>query len=139
MEVFNVARKKKTRDWFDIQNEYMEMCNMSCRPSKKKLKEGTVIDMDKSVRWNIEQVEKHNKEVEDEVKTLNTKKNKWRDTLREEILEKIVVEADLIDNTKQADLLYQYVMSNFGDFSIQYSFEKMEELVDLFNDVQKLK
>ena len=136
MEVCDMAvRKKPIRDWYDIMIEFKEMNSMSCRPSKKKLKEGTVIDMDKSVRWNIEEVDRHNEGVDLEVKTLNTKKNKWRDSLIQEVLEKIVDEVTSIKNTSQANFLYQYTMNNFGDMSIEYTFDKMQELVDLFNDV----
>lgn len=136
MEVCDMAvRKKPIRDWYDIMIEFKEMNSMSCRPSKKKLKEGTVIDMDKSVRWNIEEVDRHNEEVDLEVKTLNTKKNKWRDSLIQEVLEKIVDEVTSIKSTSQANFLYQYTMNNFDDMSIEYTFDKMQELVDLFNDV----
>ena len=37
------------RDWKEIENSWDNMVSMSCRPINLKLKEGTVIDENKSV------------------------------------------------------------------------------------------
>lgn len=70
-------------DIYDQTNEFVEAyeaaCNMSCLPDPYKFpkyKEGDVIDENKSVKWNREEVAKRIQARNDEVARLNTVKNK---------------------------------------------------------------
>ena len=69
------------RDLYDIKCDLEEMANMSCKPSTTKPKTGDIIDEDKSVKWNREEVVRLQNEYEKEVKELNTAKNKRREKL----------------------------------------------------------
>lgn len=69
-----------------LRSEFKDWQDMSCRPSIiKKLKEGTIIDEEQSVRWNREEVQRRNEEYEKEVKQLNALKNKARDAFYEKL------------------------------------------------------
>ena len=69
--------KTITQKEIDAEQKIYE--EMSCKPSTKRLNENHVIDEEKSVRWNREQVKKHNDALEKEVKELNRKKNAQRE------------------------------------------------------------
>ena len=64
--------------WYSIEADFERWQNMSCTPTLKKLPEGHVFDEDKSVRWNREEVVKHNQAVDNEVANLNKRKNELR-------------------------------------------------------------
>ena len=65
----------------DLDSAYSLYSSMSCKPSAKRYPENYVLDEDKTVRWNREQVKKHNDAVEEEVKRLNSEKNAKREEL----------------------------------------------------------
>ena len=87
-----MSRKKDIRDWTELIDDLEKMCAMPCKPTRHRLKPDTVIDEDKSVKWNREEVQRQNDLYEQEVKDLNTKKNKFRDSLYDEVIEKIADE-----------------------------------------------
>lgn len=60
-------------------DELYKVYDMSCKPTMEKVKKGDIIDEDQSVRWNREEVLRRMKAYDDEVKALNTAKNKARD------------------------------------------------------------
>lgn len=74
---------KKEYTWNDVVAKFFDYYNMSCKPDFKRMKQGTIIDEDKSVRWNKEQVLKNNEDYDKEVARLNTLKNKARDEANE--------------------------------------------------------
>ena len=63
---------------YEIEQAYKKACEMSCRPDASfvKVKTGDVIDEEKSVRWNREEVERLQNAYSEEVKRLNREKNK---------------------------------------------------------------
>ena len=76
----------KNTEFYDIYDQtdefvkaYEAACNISCLPDPYKFpkyKEGDVIDENKSVKWNREEVAKRIQARNDEVARLNTVKNK---------------------------------------------------------------
>jgi hypothetical protein len=83
----NFAKTLNPDSWDNLESKFNAWRNFSCQPTRKKLPEGHVFDEDKSVRWNREQVQKHNQTVDDEVISLNNRKNE----IREEMLAQVVV------------------------------------------------
>ena len=68
-----------TNDSFESLHRLLDETNcMSCKPGPefKKIPVGTVIDEEKSVRWNREEVERIREEYTEEVKRLNRERNK---------------------------------------------------------------
>lgn len=131
-----MPRKKKIiRDWTELIDDLEKMCAMPCKPTRNRLKPDTVIDENKSVKWNREEVQRQNDLYEQEVKDLNTKKNKFRDSLYDEVIEKIADETDLPKDKVESIWFYAYGKSHH--YGIHSVVDTVRELIDLFNDVLK--
>lgn len=130
-----MSRKKDIRDWTELIDDLEKMCAMPCKPTRHRLKPDTVINEDKSVKWNREEVQRQNDLYEQEVKDLNTKKNKVRDSLYDEVIEKIADETDLPKDKVKPIWSYAYAESH--SYGIRSVVSTVEELIDLFNDVLK--
>lgn len=59
--------KKEPESWDAAWNDLDRAFSISCKPTAKRVPKGYVFDEDKSVRWNAEQVESHNVEIQKEV------------------------------------------------------------------------
>ena len=92
------------RDLFD---ELRDVDNMNCKPTFKRLKDNEVLDEDKSVRWNKEQVQKNHEDYDREVARLNTLKNKERDNVIFQIYKEIQSNVTGLSE-KGAKAIYQY-------------------------------
>lgn len=77
--------KDVVKDWDEIQREFETMEKMSCKPNFRKLPKDWVTDENQSVKWNREQVALNNQNYDKAVAELNTKKNKARDSIMEDI------------------------------------------------------
>ena len=65
-------------DYNKLNDLYKNAYSISCKPDPNKFpryKEGAVIDEDKSVKWNKEEIVKRNKAYQDEVARLNKIRN----------------------------------------------------------------
>ena len=71
----------------DIYKELFATYEMDVRPKTKKVKEGTVIDEDKSVKWNREEVKRLNDAYVEEAR--EALKIDWNAKIRDEIDEYI--------------------------------------------------
>ena len=101
-----MAKEFKDRDCSDILTSWDIMNTMHTRPSYSKLAEGTVIDEEKSVRWNREEVERRNDLREQEIIDLRNAKKGVQDNLEEEIIHKFAKEYDVpIESVKK---IYSY-------------------------------
>ena len=111
---------------YDMANEY---CNFSCTPSNKKYKAGEIIDEEKSVRWNREEVERRNNLRIEEVKRLGLERQllfkNFNESVRQYIVERAGVSSD------NAERIYNYV-HNLGD-SLKDMLDLLDELLYLFN------
>ena len=102
----------------------------SCKSKLRKYKVGEVIDEEKSVRWNREEVERLNKLHEDEVKALNTKKNLLYTTLIKAIKEYIMKNTDVSE--PQATKIWEYLYSHYHAYGIEECLANLNELLLLF-------
>lgn len=132
-------QKKSLRTWDEIRSDVCQMAEMSCRPTQQKVRADHVFDEDKSVKWNREQVELHNAAVLQEVKDLNTKKNKWRDELLEEICDKIVCDLDCRIGHNGAKKIYEYAYEEGHAYGVAEVFIHLDRLIDLFSEVLEVK
>lgn len=92
------------RDLFD---ELRNVDNMNCKPTFKRLKDNEVLDEDKPVRWNKEQVQKNHEDYDREVARLNTLKNKERDEVLSNIYKEIQSNVTGLGE-KGAKAIYRY-------------------------------
>lgn len=122
------------RDLYDIKHDLEVMANMSCKPSWKKPKTDDVIDEDKSVKWNREEVIRLQNAYEDEVKKLNTAKNKRRDDLYKELYKVIRYEIKGI-TINDAQQIFQYAYNKGHSYGYNEVFNKLDELIDLIGKI----
>ena len=123
------------REWYEIREDVKEMANMSCRPTQKRVKPDYIFDEEKSVKWNREQVEKHNASVDEEVKRLNTEKNKMRDTLYQEIYDHIISDLEGKTSKSGAIALFDYAYQEGEEYGVFSVFLKLKELIKLAQKV----
>lgn len=124
------------RDWKEIENSWDNMVSMSCRPINPKLKEGTVIDENKSVKWNREEVERINALRDEELKKLNTAKNLERTKLEEEIVKKLADEGKI--TYAKAKKIYSYAYSQDHSWGLGAVINTAHDLMDFFLEVNSL-
>lgn len=122
------------RDLYDIKCDLEEMANMSCKPSTPKPRTGDVIDEDKSVKWNREEVIRLQNTYEEEVKALNTAKNKRRDDLYKELYKVIRREVKGI-TINDAQQIFQYAYSEGHSYGYNEVFNKLYDIILLISRI----
>lgn len=118
-----------------LQRMMDEVNHLSCKPGPefKKVAVGTILDEDKSVRWNREEVERIREEYTEEVKRLNRERNKKYTEVIEQIVEFISEETGL--SNEKAKILWEFTYGHhhaYGDTLFNY----LEEYCDLYNDLK---
>lgn len=112
---------------YDMANKYI---TFSCKPDFRKFPDITVLDENKSVKWNREQIEILNKKYDDKVKELNTKKNLMYTNLVNGIKEYIIEETKV--SKKQADKIYNYLYDEYCSHGIAECLNHLDDLLELF-------
>jgi len=124
--------KNRTIEIDDLKRLADEWLNFSCKPSIKKMKSDEVIDEDKSVKWNREQVAKNNNEYETQVKNLNTEKNSRLQNFKNGCYEYIIQESGVSED--MAKKIYNYVYRLCKSYGLYTAIEEMDVLLDIFRD-----
>lgn len=119
---------------YDIRKDLEEMANMPCKPNFKKPRIGDIIDEDKTVRWNREEVERLQKLYEEEVKKLNTDKNKRRDSLYEELYKTIKKEVGNI-TIEDAKAIFNYAYEQGHSYGYNEVFSSLDDIMDLVSSI----
>lgn len=117
-------------NWDKIEHDYFAACKISCKPDEQcfpKVKTGTVIDEDKSVRWNREEVERLKTAREEEIKRLNRKKNKAINDATNQVVKLIAKE--LNTSTDKAQILWDFIYNKYHAFGEM--FNHIDEYIDL--------
>lgn len=125
----------KLKSWEEIEDDFRRMNSMSCKPNFTKLPKGWITDENQSVKWNREQVELNNKNYQKAVKELNTKKNKARDNLYEDIYKKIQYEVGYDISRESAIKIWNYAYEeghSCGWINIK---SYLDEIIDLVSDI----
>ena len=120
------------RSYEEIREDFMVMSHMSCKPSMSKPRPNDVIDEDKSVRWNREEVERRMLAYEEEVKRLNKQKNSFRDKLIQEVCETIKKDIKSI-SINDAKRIWEYAYANNDDWV--GVFADVKDLVDIVDSI----
>ena len=119
---------------YEIRKDLEEMANMPCKPNWKKPRTGDVIDEEKSVRWNREEVERLQNAYENEVRKLNTIKNKKRDELYDELYKTIKHEVGNI-TIEDAKAIFNYAYEQEHSYGYNEVFIHLEEIIDLVSNI----
>lgn len=102
----------------------------SCKPSLRKYRIGDVIDEDKSVKWNREEVDRRNVAYAEELNNLNKQKNallnEWVAAVKTYIMEEAKVK-----QTK-ADKIYNYLYTQYHAWGLSEVLDHLDELLELF-------
>ena len=112
-----------------LSNRYTDF---SCKPTCKKYKNGTVLDEDKSVKWNREEVVKRNLLYDDEVKRLNRKKNRMYTELVNLIQKYIIQETNVSDKTSTK--IWNYLYEEYHSYGLTECINHLDDLLELFID-----
>ena len=121
----------------EIYKELFATYDMDVRPKTKKVKEGTVIDEDKSVKWNREEVKRLNDAYVEEARSLRRKRNEKEAKVREELVKAVNAELDKkVSEETVKKMIANVDEQESGEGAINQSIA-MEDLIDLVNSVIK--
>ena len=112
--------------------------NFSCKPDEQefpKYKPGDIIDEDKSVKWNREEIERRINARIDEVKRLQTLRNKL-DNLYEKTVIKILAKEYKI-SIKEASILWRYAYEDSHSSGVTSVYNTFSELADMYEELRK--
>lgn len=112
---------------YAMANEYK---NFSCKPKTSKVKADFVFDENLSVKWNRAEAERQNKQHEEEVKDLNTKKNQLFIDFKQAVKRYIIQETCV--NEKKADKIYNYLYNKYHAYGFEECLANLDELLELF-------
>lgn len=120
-----------------IQKAYEEACNMSTKPGYPKPKDDQIIDEDKSVRWNREEVKRLQEQYEeDRIKLRNNREA--RITIVEHDLF-MYIQQEVKCTYLQAKFLWHYIYERYHHISVNDMFAELEELINLIDDYNDMK
>lgn len=123
---------KSIMTWDEIQSEFDAMRHLSCVPSGIcKVPLNHVFDENKSVKWNKEEVVRHNEEYQAEVARLNTEKNKQREAVVSHIIEKIQEDVRHNLSAKKAKAIWDYAYKSSHAYGFNAIYETLAELIEL--------
>lgn len=125
------------RNLYNITDDLINISKMSCKPTTKRPKTSDIIDEDKSVKWNREEVTRLQNAYDEEAKALYTAKNKRRDKLLKELYEAIRHEVGGI-TINDAKEIFQYVYNRYDSNWIAL-FDGLEEEIDLISGIVNCK
>lgn len=107
--------------------------DISCKPTMEKVRKGDIIDEDKSVKWNREEVERRIKARDDEVKRLNKEKNEACNKARTDLY-KAIKRAIKGISDDSARAIYDYIYEQEDGESMQNHIIAMYDLIDLISN-----
>ena len=119
----------------EIQDEWDRMEQMSCKPSFKKVPNDYVFDENRSVKWNNGQVEQNHLQYENEVKRLNTAKNKTRDEIYTKIYKTIQKEIGKGISLEQTKKIWSFV--NDYSKSNNQRITMLAQMIELCKDIRQ--
>ena len=129
---------KKLTDIHVILESWEMFCkNFSCKPDETefpKYKHGDVIDEDKSVKWNREEIERCINARTKEVKRLQTLRNKL-DNLYEKTVIKILAKEYKI-SIKEASILWRKAYEDNHSYGITSVYNTFVELAEMYEELR---
>lgn len=119
------------RTWKEIETDAIDMANMRCKPSGRSLPPNTILDEEKSVKWNREEVKRKNEAYVQESVRLQSEKNKLHDALRKEIAEHISYDLGGKVSNDKAIAIWDYAYADSHSYGIRMVFTTMYALEEL--------
>lgn len=111
---------------------------ISTKPSRKSLRAGTIIDENKSVKWNREQVIAENSKYHEEVTQLRDMKNNQIIEAQDKVIDEYIAdELDYSMSHMAMDVIFNqaYMLGHSG--GANQIFNHLDELICFVNDLLK--
>lgn len=125
-------------DWNDIQREFDQVNEMSCKPvGLQKYKVGNIFDENMPVKWNREKLEEENKKYNDEVARLNTEKNKGFCRVNDLVYQKIREEVGHGLSEHAAEVIFNYAYESKHAYGFYAVRQELESLIELVSEILK--
>ena len=118
----------------DIKQDLKSLEEVSVKPDFDRPKEGDILDENKSVVWNREQVASLQIAYDDELKRRKADKQQKHSQLMAELYDAIVSEVGNI-TTGDAAAIYSYAYEEGHSGGYDNVFVYLEELMDLIGDI----
>ncbi len=121
-------------DWSVVEQEYNTACSLSCKPDATKFpkaKDGAVIDEEKSVRWNREEVARLQNAYTEEVKRLNRVRNSAINEAIDHAVHIIAKELDVTED--KARILWNFLYDKYHAYGEM--FQHVDEYIDLISSI----
>lgn len=124
----------------DLEQDYNDFLrNFSCRPDRSEYpypKVGDVIDEDKSVKWNREEVVRLRDAYDERVKELNKMKSTINKAFEDKFVILLAKDNGLSKGVAKLVYAYAYMESHdSGPYAVRGTFD---DVADLLNDIKKL-
>ena len=103
----------------------------------EKLSDNAIIDEDKSVRWNREEVKKHNENRKAIILENKKQKNQLYEASKQKVLEEIMKEGF---TTKQAEHIYDFAYDeagSIGDSTLVGIYDAVTYVVQFLNELKE--
>lgn len=117
-----------------LAREYMEFEGQEV---PERLSENYIIDEDKSVRWNREEIKRYNENRKAIILENRRQKNKIYEAWKQKVIEQIMKEDFSV---KQANLIYDFAMDLagiIGDSSLSGIYDEAIHTVTFINELKK--
>lgn len=129
--------KKEPESWDAAWDDLDRAFALSCKPTAKRVPKGYVFDEDKSARWNAEQVESHNVEIQKEVSEKQKARSLAINKATDAIIALIVDEFYGEINSKQAEVIWNIAYDR-GHSGGKYEIEaQLQQFMSAFYDFIK--
>jgi hypothetical protein len=125
----------KHPNWYKAVAKYDEYVNFSCRPATRKLRPDHVEDEDRSVKWNRQFIEENNKKHDNEVKSLNCKKNALLEDANNMVKYMIHEELDWKLTDADVERMFESWYSHYHEDGFHYMCHEIENHCD---DIRKM-
>lgn len=124
--------------WFEYKERFNSINNMNTQPSKLGYthpKIGTVIDEDKSVRWNNEEVNRLRAEYDKKASELKREKDLKFNELKSEILNKVVDELDNKISKASALTIWERSWDDGHSYGINQVFIELNKNIEFIDNI----
>lgn len=126
---------KQVRSIEELRNAYMAgefKTKLEYVSSMAKLRAGHVFDENQSVKWNRDQLELHNEEIDKKIKAYRDDNSRLSSELHEETIQSLQNDYGL--NKEQAEKIQGYAYTEYHSSMHDY-FYHLDELAKLMKDV----
>lgn len=126
-----MARRKTTITEENLNDAFIEYVNFSCKSTLKLYKTGEIIDEEKSVRWNREEIVRlNNLRFEDTIR-LNQKKNELYEKFKDTVC-KYIVQESRVEESRSKKIFKFLEKKELLEMNQKFNLNDLDDLLDVF-------